>query len=137
MPTGRETGEGGGVLAPPDVRGAGEMAWGSIVGIHPGHPLISESGPLGADNISGSHNRIVTTPQGQSGPAGGVIATPNEYALEGMKHLDDWRDLFNFKGSPMPWLLLIALGVLVFAHASVAARAGAFGRTASARAALE
>lgn len=136
MPTGRGTSETGGVLAPADVRGAGDMEWASVIGVPPGHPLVSDAGPAGY-NIAASHSRIVTTPAGQAGPAGGVLATPNEYALEGGKHIDDWRDILNFKGSPVPWMLLIALGVLLFAHASIQARAGAFGKTASARAALE
>lgn len=136
MAIGRETSESGGVIAPVDVRGAGNMEWASVVGIPPHHPLISEGDAMGEFNIAANHSRIVTTPAGQAGPAGGgLIATPD--AMPALNQLDDWRDLFNFKGSPAPWLLLIALGVLVFAHASVQARAGAFGKTASARAALE
>jgi hypothetical protein len=90
-------------------------------------------------NIASENSRIVTTPAGQSGAAstGGLASSPtNDFAAEGIKQLDDWRDLFNFKGSPMPWLLLLALGVVLFAHASVQARAGAFGRKAAVGAAL-
>lgn len=133
MATGRETSESGGVLSPADVRGAGSLSWSEVAGVHPGHPLVRDGNTLGWD----TNRRIVTTPEGQAGPAtGGVLATPDGQA-PGVAHIDDWRDLLNFKGSPIPWLLLIALGVLTFAHASVQARAGAFGRTASARAALE
>lgn len=134
MATGRGTAERGGVLAPADVRGAGTISWEEVAGVPAGHPLVSETDGMNF-NIAGSHNRIVTTPEGQMGPAsGGLVATPE---TAGMRHVDDWRDVFNFKGSPIPWLLLISIGVLAFAHASVQARAGAFGRTASARAALE
>jgi hypothetical protein len=127
---GRETSAGGGVLAAADVRGGGDMEWAQLTGIKPGHPLISP-------HENRNENRMVTTPAGQSGPAGtgGVMATPDG-AIPGLNQLDDWRDLFNFKGSPMPWLLLIALGILFFAQASIKARAGAFGRSASASAAL-
>jgi hypothetical protein len=38
--------------------------------------------------------------------------------------LDDWRDLFNFRGSPMPWLLLFGLAMLGFMDVAVRARVG-------------
>ncbi|HET7120300.1 MAG TPA: hypothetical protein VFI17_03490 [Solirubrobacterales bacterium] len=134
MATGRATGRGGGVLSEADVRGGGEMEWGNLIGIHPDHPLVAGSGPGSYSGaIVNENSRIVTTPAGLAGPAGGVIATPEGVSL---RHLDDWRDVFNFKGSPAPWLLLVILGVVFFAHASVRARAGAFGKSASARAAF-
>lgn len=135
MATGREPSETGGVLAPADVRGAGSLSWSEVAGVTPGHPLVRDGNTLGWD----TNRRMVTTPEGQSGPAtGGLLATPDgSDNPPGLDLIDDWRDIFNFKGSPIPWLLLIAIGVLAFANASVQARAGAFGRTASARAALE
>jgi hypothetical protein len=138
MATGRETGYTGGTIDPADVRGAGDAEWANLTGIAPDHPLVG-GGSAMAYNISSENSRIVTTPAGQSGAAstGGLASSPtNSFAAEGIKQLDDWRDLFNFKGSPMPWLLLIALGVLLFAHASVQARAGAFGKKAAVGAAL-
>lgn len=135
MAIGREPSERGGVLAPVDVQGAGSLSWAEVAGVRPSSPLVSDGNQLGWD----VNPRIVTTPRGQAGPAtGGLIATPDGAGVDnGLAQLDDWRDLFNFKGSPVPWILLISLGVLTFAHASVQARAGAFGKTASARAALE
>jgi hypothetical protein len=137
MPTGRETSEGGGVLSSADVRGAGTTEWANLIGIGPDHPLVSSEG-TGPYLINGNYSRIVTTPAGQSGSAseGGLAAVPDGMGRDGLKHLDSWRDLFNFKGSPMPWLLLVALGVLFFAHASIQARAGAFGKNAAAGAAF-
>jgi|SRR5690242_15944378 len=138
MATGRATARGGGVISEADVRGAGEMEWANLVGIRPDHPLVGGSGPGSwAGPITGEYSRIVTTPAGQAGAAtaGGLMATPDGYAA-GIKHLDDWRDLFNLKGSPAPWLLLVTLAIVFFAHASVQARAGAFGRSASAKAAF-
>jgi hypothetical protein len=133
--TGREPSERGGVLAPVDVRGAGGLSWAEVAGVNAGHPLVRDGNTLGWD----TNRRVVTTPEGQAGPAtGGLIATPDGAGeFPGLAAIDDWRDIINFKGSPVPWILLIALGVLTFAHASVQARAGAFGKTASARAALE
>jgi hypothetical protein len=137
MATGRATARAGGVIAESDVRGAGEMEWANLVGIRPDHPLIGGSGPGSwAGTIVGENSRIVTTPAGQAGAAtGGVMVTPDGVAA-GINHLDDWRDLFNMKGSPAPWLLLVTLGIVFFAHASVQARAGAFGKSASAKAAF-
>lgn len=138
MATGRSTGEGGGVLAQEDVRGAGEYEWGNLIGIQPDHPLVGGKGVMPYDSDY-PYSRIVTTPAGQSGAAsgGGLAATPDGYKEgPGYKQLDDWRDLFNLKGSPMPYLLLLALGVILFAHASIRARGGAFGKGASAAAAF-
>ncbi len=138
MAIGRATSRGGGVIDEADVRGGGDYEWASLIGVAPDHPLVGGTGPGSwSGTITDENRRIVTTPAGQSGAAtgGGLAALPDGYR-GGVKHLDDWRDLLNFKGSPMPWLLIVALGVLFFAHASVQARAGAFGRKATATAAL-
>lgn len=138
MATGRQTSATGGVIDAADVRGAGDAEWANLTGISPDHPLVGGGSNM-PYNIVSENSRIVTTPAGQSGAAstGGLASSPtNSFAAEGIKQLDDWRDLFNFKGSPMPWLLILALAVLFFAHASVQARAGAFGRKASVGAAL-
>jgi hypothetical protein len=135
MAMGRETSGNGGVMSAADVRGGGEMEWASLTGIHPGHPLVSPRGREGEQGY-GNSQRIVTTSAGQAGAAtGGVMATPDG-AVHGLNQLDDWRDAFNFKGSPTPWIMLTAIGVLVFAQLSIKARAGAFGKQASVGAAL-
>lgn len=131
--------EGGGVLSAADVRGGGSMEWAAMIGVAPDHPLIGGSGSRAYNVAEDQQNtRIVTTPAGQSGAAshGGLAAVPDGMGGKAVNQLDDWRDLFNFKGSPMPWLCLIALAVLFFAHASIQARAGAFGKKASVGAAL-
>lgn len=138
MATGRQTDEGGGVLSQALPRGSGDAEWATLIGIGPDHPLVGGGSNM-PYNIVSENSRIVTTPAGQSGAAsGGGLASSvqNTYAAEGLKQLDDWRDLFNFKGSPMPWLLVLSIGVLLFAHASLQARAGAFGRKAGVSAAL-
>lgn len=108
------------VIAPPDVRGAGEMQWSTVSGMEPTSPLVG--GPhvegLGRFDVDRGRSRIVSIP-GATDPATGSGA-----GAPGVELLDDWRDLFNFKGSPMPWLLLLALAALGFAQLSVAARVG-------------
>lgn len=124
MATGQSSG--GGVVAPADVRGAGEFEWAAVSGIQPTHPLVG--GPrvdgLSAFDVDRGGARIVTTPQGQMGPAtGGLVATPDA-AGSTVAVMDDWRDLLNWRGSPMPWLLLMALLMLGFMQFRVEARAG-------------
>lgn len=124
----------GGVMAPADVRDAGELEWSTTSGVSPTNPIASRGRPdFGFDPDWGRGDRIVTTPEGNvGGPAGGgVMATP-----DGVQLLDDWRDLLNFKGSPMPWLLLGALIFVGFMSFRVEARARAGARRASASAAL-
>lgn len=139
MATGLDPAYGGAVIAAADVRGAGRTEWASLIGVPAGHPLVSSGGGVmpGVDPDF-PNRRIVTLPEGQSGSAatGGLAATPDAMGAGGMALIDDWRDLFNLSGSPMPWLLMIALGILLFAQMSIKARAGAFGRQATASAAL-
>lgn len=134
MAIGRDPSYNGGVFAPADVAGAGNQQWASVAGVSPDHPLVSEGGEM-PYNIARSRSRIVTTPAGQSGAAatGGLVATPDG---AGIAHLDSWRDVFNFKGSPAPWVLILMLGILFFAHLSVQARAGVGRKKAALSAAL-
>jgi hypothetical protein len=111
----------GGVMAPADVIGAGEAEWARTSGIAATHPLVGGpswgSDPFDPDR---GRSRIVTTSDGAAGPAtGGIMAPAGELA-----QLDDWRDLFNFRGSPMPWLLVLALVMVGFMELRVQARAG-------------
>jgi hypothetical protein len=125
--------EGGGVMAPPDVRGAGDLEWSVMSGAAPGHPLVGggRQDYGGIDPEFSRGDRIVTTPEGQMGSGTGDMAD-----APGVELLDDWRDLFNWKGSPMPWLLLFALLFLGFMQFRVDARASAGRARASASAAL-
>jgi hypothetical protein len=108
------TGHDTGVMAPADVAGAGELEWYKHVGVPPTHPLVG--GPdhpdLGAFDVDRGRSRVVTTPEGNVGPAPGVMV------------IDGWRDLLNFKGSPAPWVLLGALAILGFMQFRVQARVG-------------
>jgi hypothetical protein len=97
----------GGVMAPADVHDAGVDAWTRVAGIHPksvivggpGHPDDINRLPYNVDHARG---RIVTNDVGKIGPAGGP----------GVGLLDDWRDIFNFQHSPIPWLLLASLAIV-------------------------
>lgn len=127
----------GGVVAPPDVRDAGDLEWSTVAGVPPTNPIVSRGRTDygGYDPEFSRGDRIVTTPEGQQGPvSGGVMAGPD--APPGVALLDDWRDLFNFRGSPMPWLLIFALIFLGFMSFRVEARGGRGGASASATAAL-
>ncbi|HUR85654.1 MAG TPA: hypothetical protein VMY78_09935 [Solirubrobacteraceae bacterium] len=112
-----------GAVAPADI-GAGESQWATVSGMNPGHPLVG--GPhvsgLGAFDVDRSRSHIQTIPGAEGGGAapwtGAMAGAP------GVELLDDWRDLFNFRGSPMPWLLLLALGALGVAQLSVSGRVG-------------
>jgi hypothetical protein len=109
-----------GAIAPADVRGAGEMEWATVSGMAPSHPLVG--GPhvpgLGAYDVDrGRGARIQTLPAGEGG--GSTSGGGPDLAL-----LDDWKDLLNFRGSPMPWLLLLALAALGVAQLSISGRVG-------------
>lgn len=134
MATGREPSERGGVIDPADVRGAGPMEWAQMVGIEPSHPLVGGGSEMG-DNINERWSRVITQPYGQAGPAGDTIATP-EGKAPAMGH---WRDLFNFRGSATPWLLLLLLAIVYLSHLKLSAggSAGGFGKHVRAGAALE
>lgn len=105
-----------GTVASPDVPAAGELSWSTMSGIETGHPLVTgQRGGPAFDPDAGF--RIASLPPGETVP-GAAAGAP------GVELLDDWRDLFNFKGSPMPWLLLLSLAALGFVQFSIAGRAG-------------
>jgi hypothetical protein len=120
MATGLSASGGGGIMAPADVRGAGEFEWATVAGVPPTSYLVG--GPTFDGDVDRGRSRIVTTPDGQVGPAtGGLAATPDG-STPGVELVDTWRDLFNFRGSPMPWLLVLALVMLGFMQFRLSAR---------------
>jgi hypothetical protein len=133
VPVGREASERGGVIDPADVRGAGMMEWGSLVGVSVDHPLVG-SGDRGFD-INDRWSRVVTRPSGQAGPAADTIATPDG-APRSVGH---WRDVFNFRGSPLPYVLIALIVIFYLSHLRLRAsgEVGGFGKHVRAGAALE
>jgi hypothetical protein len=111
---------GGGIFSETDVRGAGDVEWATMSGIDPRNPLVSSGDPEGLPRDPGY--RMVSLPDAQAGPAtGGVAATPD--AAPAVAQLDSWHDILNFRGSPMPWLLIGSLLILFFVHFKLEARA--------------
>lgn len=110
----------GGVAAETDVAGAGDYEWAKVSGMKSTHPFVG--GPrvegLGGFDVNRGGTRIVTTAGADEPMGGGPLLGP------GVHLLDDWRDLFNFRGSPMPWILLLALAMLGFMQFRVATRVG-------------
>jgi hypothetical protein len=136
---GREASERGGVIDPVDVRGAGPMEWAQMVGISPDHPLVGAGGEAGF-NAEERWSRVVTRPYSQAGPAADTIATPDGATMaKGGGGLGHWRDVFNFRGSAVPWLLLLLIGIIYFSHLKLSASgsAGGFGKHVRAGAALD
>jgi hypothetical protein len=110
-----------GVVSNPSVPGAGEMEWQTVSGVSPESPEVG--GPyvegLRSWDADRGGSRVITTIPGAHDAASGVGAGAPD-----MHMLDDWRDLFNFRGSPMPWLLLFGLAMLGFMDVAVRARVG-------------
>lgn len=111
----------GGLASPADVHFAGVDAWSQMTGVSPMSPLVGGPGMTGGGagggpyNVDGHAARIVTNDAAPIEPMSGV---------PGASTLDDWRDVFNFRGSPAPWLLLLILVMIGFMQLRVAARAG-------------
>jgi hypothetical protein len=104
-------------VAYPDTP-AGASQWAAMSGAHPMSPLVGGPGLDASGSnlpyqVDGARARIVSNDaQLNIGPAAGG------------RLLDDWRDVFNWKGSPIPWLLLLTLVMVGFAHFRVQARVG-------------
>lgn len=107
----------GGVAAPTDVYMAGAGAWEQMTGVSAMSPLVGGPGLGRGDmpyNVDGARSRIVSND----------AATVDPVMGPGANVLDSWRDVLNFKGSPIPWLLLLSLVIVGFMHLRVEARAG-------------
>jgi hypothetical protein len=111
----------GGVAAPSDVPYAGADEWSRMSGMSPLSPLVGGPGvPGGAPvmqyTVGEKGSRMVTN--------GTVGSTAMDPGGPGVALLDSWRDVFNFRGSPVPWLLLFSLIMLGLMQLRVSARAG-------------
>lgn len=116
-----------GTIAPPSDPNAGMASWATISGANAEDPGVG--GPyvegLRSWDVDRGSSRIVTLP-GAHDPATGAGA-----GAPGLHLWDDWRDLFNFRGSPMPWLLLLSLAMLGFMDVAFRARLGPASASAS------
>jgi hypothetical protein len=105
----------GGVAAPSDVPYAGAAEWAGMTGVHPSSPLVGAGGGGNLPyNVDGSRSRVITTESTMTRAADDP----------GLAVLDTWRDVFNFRGSPAPWILLLALVMLGLMQLRISARAG-------------
>lgn len=102
MATGLSTSYNGGVAATSSIPGLGEDQWALISGAHPANPLIT--GSIGGTGYG--QTRIASSPNPMAARANG---TP------GQGH---WTQLFDLKGNPLGWilLLLLAFGAIHFAE---------------------
>jgi hypothetical protein len=107
----------GGLMAPADVPYAGASEWERLTGVTAMSPLVGGPGLTGSGmpyNVDGARSRIVSNDAATVDPMHGP----------GVDVLDTWRDVFNFRGSPVPWLLIGILIIVGFMHLRVEARAG-------------
>jgi hypothetical protein len=98
----------------------GQIDWQLMSGADAASPVVGGryvEGLYGND-VDRGRSVIVSTPNAGASASGAAAGQP------GVHLLDDWRDLFNFGGSPMPWLLLLTLAMLGFAQFAVSARVG-------------
>jgi hypothetical protein len=103
------------VAAPPDVAGAGDAAFANS-GVF-AHPAVGGdswgSDGTGTQPDSG-FSRLVTDDS-----HGAMTADAKTRA-----QLDDWRDLFNWRHSPTPWIVLGVLVAVGFINLRVNTRVG-------------
>lgn len=113
------------------------MEWAQMVGISPDHPLVGGGSEMGPYNMSSRWNRVITQPISQAGPAADTISSPEGAPSGG--GLGNWRDIFNFRGSATPWLLLFLVVIIYLSHLKLRASgsAGGFGKHVRAGAALD
>jgi len=111
MAYGTLSSEGKGWLeSPPDVLGAGRDYWAETSGIPPTHPLVGGSSwdPMGSGmQPDWGFSRLVTT--NADGGAPPPMGTGNA-------SFSDWREVLNFRGSPVPYILLALLAAIGFIH---------------------
>lgn len=103
-------GQRGGVFAPPLAEGVGADDWASLTAMHPDSPLVNGPGlPMEADY---RYRRV-------------AVGQPSSAPLPGAENVQGhFTELFNFRGSPMPWVLLIAIAYLGLVHLHVTGSAG-------------
>lgn len=109
-----------GPIVAPASNDQGRMTWQEMAGMDAADPRVGGRYVEGLHSLDADKGRsvVVSLPNATAPATGAGVGTP------GVALLDDWRDLFNFGGSPMPWLLLLTLAMLGFAQFAVSARVG-------------
>jgi len=110
----------GWTMAPADVAGAGDMVWATTAGVPPGHPLVqglqsSQAGGPGWD-VDAARGLVVTQDIDAPRPGANMGGAADVF--------DDWRDLFDFRNSPAPWVLLAVLAMIGLVAMRVEVRGG-------------
>lgn len=103
------------VAAPADVFRAGQSEWERMGGMSADSPLVGAGGQMPYD-IDSAKNRIVT------GVGDPDIAS---------RQFDDWRDVINWRDSPVFWVLLFSIIVLGLIQLSLSAKVGPLRAAAS------
>jgi len=104
--------QGGGVFSWPDVPELGYETWAEMSGMAPAHPLV---GGFAGRPAYGQGQRQVAV--AQPDPTAGVSA--------GAPPRSHWSELFNLKGNPIGWVLILLIGYLGLTHLHVRAGAAA------------
>jgi hypothetical protein len=102
-------GQGGGLFAMPDVPSLGPQTWAQMSGVHPDSPLVGGRGaPGGGIDPDYKYRRV-------------ALASPDQMPIGQRQH---FSELLNFRGSPMPWLLLATLAYLGIVHLHILGKVG-------------
>lgn len=112
-------GQTGAVAAPADLDGAGVNEWSQVTGIDPGNPLVGGAAAGYTDlpyDVDSGRSRIATLPRAEGGDGGAPAHAPEMF--------DDWRDLFDFQNSPVPYIFLFFAAAVGFIALRVDARGG-------------
>jgi len=103
----------GWVQSPPDVAGRGYDEWAAMTGVPATHALVG--GASWGTDSSGFQpdtglQRVVLGDGAPVGPA--------------RSSWDNWRDIFNFSGSPAPYVLLALVAAILLLHVRLTAAGG-------------
>jgi hypothetical protein len=106
-------GQGGGLMAFPDVPDVGQATWGEMTAMHPDSPLVGGRGaPTGGIDPDFKYRRVAV---------GGATAMPHPGAESVQGH---FTEMLNFRGNPLPWICILAIAYLGLFHLQVGANAG-------------
>jgi hypothetical protein len=107
------------VLAPADVAGGGDIEWATVAGVPSGHPLLRGEGRAGGSpgvDVDRPRGLIVSTNVDPPRPGANMGGAADVF--------DDWRDLFDFRNSPVPYVVVGFLAMIGLVAFRVEARGG-------------